>query len=144
MSPLAAVGLWRPALRNLRAKKLVIPCAGDRQCSFFVGEILLDDVAPSALDDPRFHCAIALGLGAAKALGKSRWWGLRDELDQLVGNRDGRGRERDVCNREETGCEMRHTIMQLRAHEDGLALLAVLAKELHIAEAIPHGDFEDF
>ena len=39
---------------------------------------------------------------------------------------------------------MRHTVMQLRAHEDGLAILAVLAKELHIAEAIPHGDFEDF
>ena len=39
---------------------------------------------------------------------------------------------------------MRHTVMQLRAHEDGVTILAMLAEELHIAKAIPHGYFEDF
>ena len=68
--PLAAVGLRRPAVRNLLAKELVIPVVGDRQRSLFVREVLPDDVAPSALDHPRFDGAIALRLGAAKTLGK--------------------------------------------------------------------------
>ena len=38
---------------------------------------------------------------------------------------------------------MRQPIMQFRAHEDGIAILAVLSQELHIAEAIPDGHFED-
>jgi len=69
---------------------------------------------------------------------------LRHDLDIFVRDCDACRVERDVGGGEEARGEMRLTRVQRGVHEDGIAVLRMLADELHVAESIADRYFENF